>query len=369
MVVGHGGIYAGGAHQALYAIRGLVKSGVEVGAIWGEDPEADRGGFRRLKDIGIPFWIIPVHRRPSLTSLFAVWKVLLKFKPDVVEAVNGNAQYHVLIAGFFSKFGLVFYRGNSRPLEWGHALKYRLKRVHRVIANNHDLKRIMVETGQISESKIVVIPGEFDPSCSDPERIDSKGLREDLNIPANVPLITQLGNYAPWRGQDVTLHAAANLVQNGMRFHLLFAGRETDKLNPLVRKLSLEKYVTLSRYRRDPERILKESWMKVNPLTGNESFSGAVINAQAMGVPAIITDLGGATDLIEDGVTGFIIPPNDPQALAEAMGTLLQIAPSEYQTMRKASRTRALRLFSSTGRTGLRISCYQSCKERQATPL
>ena len=361
MVVGHGGIYAGGAHQALYAIRGLAKAGVEVGAIWGDDAESDRGGFKRLKDMGIPLWILPVHRRPSLSSLFGVRKVLREFKPDVVEAVNGNAQYHVLIAGVWMKFGLAFYRGNNRPLEWGHGLKYRLKKVDRIIASSNDLKRIMVETGRIPAPKIVIIPGEFDPSCGDPERVDSRGLREELNIPPNVPIITQLGNFAPWRGQDVTLQAAAILTQNGMHFHLLFAGRETDKLAPLVKKLSLEKFVTLSRYRRDPERVLKESWMKVNALTGNESLSGAVLNAQAMGVPAIITDLGGASDLIEDGITGFIIPRGDPKAFAEAMGTLLQMSPAEYQKMKRASRSRALKLFSSEERTKLRIGCYQSC--------
>src|SRR3990172_3583484 len=110
MIVGHDGIYAGGAHQALYAVRGLLNLGVDVGAIWGEDAESDRGGFKRLKDLGIQYWIIPVNRRPTISSLLAVRKVLREFKPDIVEAVKTNAQYHALIAGLGVKFGLVFYR-------------------------------------------------------------------------------------------------------------------------------------------------------------------------------------------------------------------------------------------------------------------
>jgi len=361
MVVGHDGIYAGGAHQALYAIRGLLKAGVEVGAIWGEDAEADRGGFKRLKDLGIPFWVIPVHRRATISSLFAVRKVLREFKPDIVEAVKTSAQYNVLIAGWGMKFGLVFFRGISRPLDKWQGWKYRLKKVRRVIANCHHLKGMMINDGLIPADKIDVIPGEFDPSCSDPDRVDARGLREELKIPTNIPIISQLGNFAPWRGQDVTLQAAAILAQNGMRFHLIFAGRETEKLLPLVKKLSLEKVVTLSRYRRDPERLLKESSITVNASTGNENLSGAILNAQAMGVPAVITALAGADEAVEDGITGFIVPPRDPSAFAEAIGTLLQMSPAEYQKMRRASRSRALKLFSSEERAKLRIKCYQNC--------
>lgn len=359
MVVGHAGIYAGGAHQALYAIRGLRRAGLEVGAIWGPDAESDRGGFKGLKELQIPFWIIPIHRRITINSIIAVRKVMNQFRPDVVEAVKSGAQYHTLAAGIALKAGLVFYRGISRPLEWGQSLKYRLRRVNRIIVNCPALKETMVKSGRIAPGKIDVIPSEFDPSCADPAKVDATGLRGELGIPVGVPLVAQLGNHAEWRGQEVTLEAAAMLQRNGLRFHLLFAGRETEKLLPTVRRLGLEKVVTLSRYRRDPERILKECDVIVNASTENESLSGALLNGQAMGVPAVTSALSGNALAVEDGVTGFVTPIGDAGALAEAVGTIIQLPPPDYLRWRRAARDRALRLFSSEQRAKLRIECYQ----------
>jgi glycosyltransferase involved in cell wall biosynthesis len=358
-IVGHGGIYAGGAHQSLYALIGLKKAGIEIASVWGEDAESDRGGFKRLTDLGAPHWFLRVNQKPSVASALALRKIIKEFRPDVIEAVKSGAQYHILAAGLGLEYGLVFYRGISRPMEWGQALKYRLKRVNRLIANCNDLREIMVNSGGIGPAKIDVIPGEFDPACADPERVDTSGLRRELNIPAGVPLITQLGNHAEWRGQKYTLEAAAQLAAGGVRFHLLFAGRETEKLQPLVEQLHLEKFVTLSKYRRDPERLLKESSVAVNSSIGNESLPGAVINAQAMGVPGVVTSMPGARDIVEDGVTGFLVPPRDSKSLAEAIGTILQMPSQDYQRMRKEARAHAVRLFSSERRAQSRIECYE----------
>ncbi|HHE46191.1 MAG TPA: glycosyltransferase family 1 protein [Bacteroidetes bacterium] len=366
IAVAHGGVYSGGAHQALYQLRGLKHAGVEVMAVWGPDDEGDPNGLDRLKSLDIPLEIIPINRQLDIDTLKRFRKAMTSFRPDVVECFKSGAQYHALYGGIgLKRHALVFYRGISRRMDIWQGLKYRLRRVDRVIANSRALKRIMSDTGKIPADKIDCVYNEYDPACSDPEAVDATGLRRELDVPENVPLVTQLGNWSTWRGQDVTLEAAAALKAGGYGFHLLFAGRDTDRLQAKVEELDLGDAVTLSPYRRDPERVLKASDIAVNASTSHESMSGALVNAHALGVPAVASDLAGNGEVVEDGVTGYLVPPGDAEALAGRLSKMLDMDVERLSAMGSAARARAVKLFSSEARTRRRLEVYERAIEHR----
>ncbi len=370
IAVAHGGIYSGGAHQALYQLRGLKHAGVEVMAVWGPDDEGDPNGLDRLKSLNIPLEIIPINKQLNPNTLRQFRRVLTGFKPDVVECFKSGAQYHALYGGIgLNRHALVFYRGISRRMDVWQGLKYRLKRVDRIIANSRDLKRIISESGRISSDKIDWVNNEYDPACRDPEAVDATGFRHELDIPENIPLITQLGNWSEWRGQDVTLKAASVLKERGYRFHLLFAGRDTDKLQAKVDELNLGDMVTLSPYRRDPERVLKATDIMVNASTSHESMSGALVNAQAMGVPAVATDLPGNDEVVVDGVTGYLVPPSDAEALIQALTKMMDMDTERLSAMGSAAWERVVKLFSSEARTERRLEVYAKAIEHRKSRL
>jgi len=360
IAVGQGGIYSGSANQALFQLAGLKQAGVEAAAVWGEDSEGDPHGFDRLKALEVPYEIIPIHRRPTAGSLRAFRRILRDFNPDVVECIKSGAQYHALYGGLgLNRHALVFYRGLSRPMDIFQGLKYNLRRVDRVIANCDDLKRIMASSGGIGADKIDAIPGEFDPRCGDPNTVDASGLKGELGIPEDLPIITQLGNWAPWRGQEITLGAARILKASGRDFRLLFAGRETEQLRPKVEHLGLEDRAILSPYRRDPERILKITDIAVNASTGNESLPGSLINAQAMGIPAVATPMPGSAEIVLNGVTGMVVPIGNSTALALALAHLLDLPAGDLKSIGAEARRRTLEKFSSDLRTRRRLECYE----------
>ncbi|MDP8241152.1 MAG: glycosyltransferase family 4 protein [Candidatus Hatepunaea meridiana] len=366
IAVAHGGIYSGGAHQALYALRGLKRAGVEVMAVWGPDVDGDPHGLDRLKDLDISLEIIPMNDTLNLSTLKQFRKILNEFKPDVVECFKSGAQYHALFGGIgLNQHAIIFYRGISRNMDVWQGLKYRLRRVDRIIANCEDLKWIMSKTGKIPPEKIDFVHGEFDPAFSNPDSVDGSGFRNELNIPEDVMLITQLGNWSEWRGQGVTLKAAAILKEKGYRFHLLFCGRETDKLRDQVDNLALSDVVTLSLYRRDPERVLKATNIAVNASTSHESLPGSLINIIAMGIPAIASDVPGSNMIVRDGVNGYIIQPGDSDLLAQSLMKLLNMDESKLNEMSKAARQRALDLFSSDIRTSCRLKVYERAIEHR----
>jgi len=360
IAVGHGGIYSGGAHQALYQLRGFKKRGFDVMAVWGPDIDGDPHGLDRLKELDVPYEIIPIHNTLNLETLSKFRRILKSFKPDIVECFKNGAQYHALYGGLgLNKHAVVFYRGISQAMDVWQGFKYRISRVDRVIANCEDLKWIMAKTGSISADKIDFVHGEYDPRFGDPDKVDASGFRRELSIPEDVRLITQLGNWSEWRGQDVTLKAATNLKRTGYRFHLLFAGRETDKLKPLAAELGISDIVTLSSYRRDPERVIKATDIAVNASTSHESLPGSLINIQTMGVPAVASSVPGASMIVQDNKTGFMTPPQDVAALTEALTKLLDMSDERLTQMGQTARNRAVNLFSSEVRTEKRLKVYE----------
>jgi glycosyltransferase involved in cell wall biosynthesis len=76
----------------------------------------------------------------------------------------------------------------------------------------------------------------------------------------------------------------------------------------------------------------------------SEGFSNAIVEAMAASLPAVVTNVGGNAEAVEDGVTGFVIPSEDPPALAAAILRLLADPPLA-QTMGRAGRTRAKERF------------------------
>jgi glycosyltransferase involved in cell wall biosynthesis len=250
-------------------------------------------------------------------------------------------------------------------MDYFQELKYRLKRVDVVVPNCKALQDIICQSGRVDPEKIKVIYDEIDPVCSDSDAVDASGLRAELNIPEDKLLLTNLGNYSEWRGQDITLKAVKLLKDNGLDFHVLFCGKETELLQPLVSELKLEDFVTLSPYRRDPHRVLKITDILVNSSTGNESLSGALLNSQAMGIPAVASRMPGFDESVSDQKTGVLVPVGDVEGLAKGIEFFVNMTEDERRKWGNRARKRAMDMFSSKARAQRRLEVYQWALDRR----
>jgi glycosyltransferase involved in cell wall biosynthesis len=77
-----------------------------------------------------------------------------------------------------------------------------------------------------------------------------------------------------------------------------------------------------------------------------EGFGLVIIEAMACELPVVVTDSGGPREIVEDGQTGFIVPPKDPDALAQAMLRLMSLPEAERRKMGKLGRERAAAQYS-----------------------
>jgi glycosyltransferase involved in cell wall biosynthesis len=92
-----------------------------------------------------------------------------------------------------------------------------------------------------------------------------------------------------------------------------------------------------------------------------------LVEAALMGKPAVTTDLGGTAEVVQDGVTGYVVPPGDVPALTRAILRLLENAPARV-SMGEAARRRALRLFTVDRMVQETEAAYHSLLHRPITP-
>jgi len=119
-------------------------------------------------------------------------------------------------------------------------------------------------------------------------------------------------------------------------------------LRGLIQELKLESSVVLTGELEDTRLAYAAMDVFVLPSAQPEPFGGVVMEAMSMGVPVIATAIGGSLDQVADGVTGFLIPPSDPQALAEKIELLIR-DPALRSRMAQAGPERIGQTFSLEG--------------------
>ena len=176
----------------------------------------------------------------------------------------------------------------------------------------------------------------FDRERFDPERVEPAAVRQELQIDTGAPLLGHIAQITPWKGQDTSIQALARLHESGVPAHLLIVGEVTfagkgvrydnqsylQRLHRLVAELELRRSVHFLGQRSDVPGILRDLDLSLLP-SWDEPFANVMLESMAMGTPMLVSSVGGGPELVEDGVTGRVLPPRRPEDWASAAGDLL----------------------------------------------
>jgi glycosyltransferase involved in cell wall biosynthesis len=183
-------------------------------------------------------------------------------------------------------------------------------------------------------------------------RRDGTTVRAELGLGPGVPLIGVVGRIAHWKGHKLFLHAAARVRESLPETRFLIVGdavtsgdhRLKEELFQLVQVLGLEEAVIFTGVRSDVPEVMAALNILVLPSELPEPLGRVVLEAMATARPVVATRQGGPLEIVVDGETGYLVPPRDPQLMAEAILSLLQ-APERARMMGRAGRTRCEQRF------------------------
>ena len=220
--------------------------------------------------------------------------------------------------------------------------------VTRVIANSHATAEAFLAAGGRADLVTVVYNG-IDPAPFEAvTEADVDRLRAELGL-NGAPLVGVFSRLAPWKGQHVLLDAMVDLPG----VHALFVGDElfgADEgygahLRTRAATLGVAERVHFLGFRRDVPALMRLVDVVAHTSTSPEPFGRVIVEAMLAGTPIVATDAGGASELIDAGRTGVLVPPGDASALCEALGRLHTV-PDSATALSKAGAEDAKRRFS-----------------------
>jgi glycosyltransferase involved in cell wall biosynthesis len=159
------------------------------------------------------------------------------------------------------------------------------------------------------------------------------GLRAEFGLTDQDWLISNVGRLDWWKGHDDFLRAMAKVARSQPNGKALIVGAADStprnqayyqRLQQLVTDLGLSDHVVFTGFRTDVPRIMAASDIVVHSSSEPEPFGRVIVEAMAAGRPVVATAAGGVLDIIEDQVTGLLVPPKNATLMAKAIQQLFQ---------------------------------------------
>ena len=214
-----------------------------------------------------------------------------------------------------------------------------MARGERVIAISHFVADHAATVYGIERERLRVIPRGVDLASFDPTRVGAQriiDLARQWRLPDDAPVVMLPGRLTRWKGGLDFIAAIAALGRRDLCCILVGAaqsGRFRKELDAAIEGRGLGGLFRLVGECGDMPAAYMLADVVVSASRDPEGFGRVVVEAQAMGRPVVATDHGGARETIVPGVTGWLVPPRDPDALAAAIGEVLSLGAQERECL------------------------------------
>lgn len=314
---------------------------------------------QRVQDLGVRVRSLHMRRGvPNPLALVRLARWLQQDPPDVIQ----TWQHHADLIG-----GLAASLAGNIPVAWG---------IHHTDLDPQFEKRSAIWTAMACArlsrqlptqivccskasikshiqmgypaDKMVFIPNGFDLEAFRPDSNARRSVRQEIRIPDAAPLIGLVARFHPEKGHRNFIEAAARLLAQVPECHFLLCGEDITwgnaELVDWIEVLGIRRRCHLLGERTDIPRLTAAFDVATVAASG-EAFPMVIGEAMACGIPCVATDVGDSAIIVGD--TGVIVPPRDPQALADGWRRLLtDISQEERMRLGLAARRRITENFS-----------------------
>jgi len=342
----------GGQEQLLSLARGLARRGHAQLLVCPADSPLEA----RTRQEGLPVRTLPRFNPGQVLGLVGLRRRLRAGAFEVVHAHDARAQ----TLSWLASAGLRLIRVASRLVAFPprhpaiHRFKY-TRTCHGVIALSDSVRQVLLAAG-VPPDRIEVIPAGIDLPAELPSPELRRRVREAWGFTEDEFVAGHVGAFTAEKGQDVALDAAILLSRRLPRLRLLLAGD-----GPLRTAFSTTARVRLGGgavrllgFVENLDEFFAGLDLFVMP-SRSEAWGLVALHAMARGLPVAASRVGGLAEIVEDGVTGWLVPPASPEALAEAVAAAAA-DPERLQRLGSSARARAQRF--STERTVERAEAF-----------
>lgn len=356
---------ASGIDRPMHSIfLGLAKRGMELEVMCpraSEQYQRVDTNLQKLEQAGMPVTHLTLSRNIDLPGIRIIRDHLKRNSYDIVHAYGNRQLSNSIIAARGVPLKLVTYRGNPGnlsfldPISW---LRYLNPRIDRIVCVADAVRDSFLSMRPAflrmpAERPVTIYKG-HDLSWYQEAPADLS----QFGIPPDAFVVGCVANARPRKGLDVLIDAAQWLAQE-QSIHLLLVGQmNSRKLQQQIAASPARDRIHLTGFREDAPSLMAACDLFILPVRKREGLSRAAIEAMSYGTVPIVTDCGGNVELVEHGVSGLVIPPNDARAIADAIESLRN-NPEMRCSMGAAARDRIATHFNVEDTISKTLALYQ----------
>ena len=319
---------------------GAEAVGIDMSVGYLHEVDGDRAAQSRLRERGVEPLHVPVSSLVAPGGYRRLRRHLRELAPDLVhthlgasDAVGGLSARSLGIPAVSTVHVMEWPRSRANDLRVQLISAARRGSMARVIGVSEPARRWLLDHRWGRPEQLVTV---HNGVAGVPRPGAGRAIRSALGIEEGALVVTMLSVLREAKGHDLGIAATVGLHERVPGIHLLIVGDgpARERLSALAAEHLGD--VTLAGHRDDVMEVLDATDVLLHP-SRIDAFPGALLEAMAAGVPVVATDVGGIPDIVEDGVSGILVPaPPMPATLREAVAALLADAPRRERMGRRA---------------------------------
>lgn len=291
----------------------------------------------KVFSVAIPRKIHPFH---DLLAIWQLYRVIRQFKPDVIHTQTSKAGIVGRLAARLAGTPIIIHTAHAFPF---HAylplpVRWAYIKIERWVAGWTDL--LLVDTESVRKdglsqrivhdaTRIVTVPMGIDLTRFSPSFCGPDTLRDELGLERGALVVGAVARLVPDKGLECFLRMATIIRARraDVKFLIVGEGPLRRSLEQMAEALGIGPAVVFAGHRTDIPELMQVMDIFVLP-TRREGFGVVFAEAMAMGKATVGSDIGPVAEVLEDGVTGYLAPADDPEAFA---GRALELLNDEAQ--------------------------------------
>jgi len=326
-----GGSVGGIEKHILSIIKGLSNKYEFTVTFFNEMAEEASSMVPLYKGAGAGVVNLEAKRKVDFYSVCRLLKLIKKGKFDLLHVHSIQAG---LLGGIFARLLSIPVIATLHNMEealtkpnWALLTGLVYRKFSRVICISKGVRKFVLEKTLIPPNKCEVVYYGIDIRNTFSFAGSEMGIRNEFGISENTLLIGTVARLAPQKGHKYLIHAAPKIRRKISNFHILFVGHDDRSIRMAlegeVKRLGVDDLVTFAGFRDDISNIISSIDLFVLPSLW-EGFGLVLLEAMQAGKPTVATNVGPIPEVVINGETGLLVPPENAEELAEAIVRLAE---------------------------------------------
>jgi L-malate glycosyltransferase len=325
--------------------------------------------FRIFKNFPCAWSVFPMHRSYDWNALQVAMRLRHLIRTGGVHIVHTFFETSDLFGGLIAKLsGAPVLVSSRRDLgilrNWKHHLGYRVLSplYDLVLAVSDGVREFCIRQDHLNPERVLTLYNGIETEKV-PVDADASGLRDSMGLSGASHLISTVGHIRKVKGLDILIRAAAKVCQQFPRAVFLVIGDVHERqyyqqLLDLTESLELKQNVKFIGPSEDVFSLLRISDIFCLP-SRSEGFSNALVEAMACSLPCVATRVGGNSEALEEGRSGFLVESEDHDAIANRILTLVR-APERAKEMGREGRRMVEAKFTTQAMISRLVNVYDT---------